>query len=806
MGTRERTTGKPAPAILQYFRRTRGLESVPQFPPMRLIHLPFAISLSVLSLTLPASSLAQEAPMAIGEWRAALPFHTGLAVARADSMIFFATQHGMVRIDPSDGSPRFYSRIDGLSETGIARMAWSGRYRTLVLGYASGTIDLLNEAGALTLRDIADNLSITGDKAIYHITLAGDSVAVLSCGFGIVELDLGTRLFRRTAFTGEKVLQTTLHEGAWHAATASGIYRLAPGGFFQNFLAWERLGIPDGLPDEYKASGVVSTGGKLYAGIDDTLVTLSGGVAQPLYQLPGHRLRWLSADDGGLVAGFLPTNGGAGTLYLQEPGQPARTLTGECIGRPRDAVSDAAGNLWIADEWLDFRMIGPGGNCERQRFNSPFGSTSSEIRILGDSVYIAGGAVASNGSGLGNGSGIYVNRDGAWTNYNFFEYPEMQAAEAHVDLNTVIADPRDGTVFAGSYYGGLLEFRGGQLANVFQDNNSALKGAVGDEQRERVGGLVRDRNGHFWIANTLSPDPLVLLTADRQWKAFRPATNTALLKGLVDSQNNKWFVLQSGGILVYHEGANLLDPSDDKVRIFDAASGNLPSARAVSVAEDLDGAIWVGTDDGVGVIRCGDVFNTAQCRASRIVVTQDGILEALLNDEEIRAIAIDGANRKWLGTRNGLFAQSADGQTEVARFTAENSPLPDKQINALAFDPADGKLWIGTEKGVMVYQTDAPAGGEVHAETVTVYPNPVAPDYDGPIAIKGLPRDANVKITDVRGRLVHESTALGGQAIWDGLDYTGRRAASGVYLVFTSSEPNGFGTPDKAVAKIVLIR
>jgi len=74
----------------------------------------------------------------------------------------------------------------------------------------------------------------------------------------------------------------------------------------------------------------------------------------------------------------------------------------------------------------------------------------------------------------------------------------------------------------------------------------------------------------------------------------------------------------------------------------------------------------------------------------------------------------------------------------------------------------------------------------------------------GPIAIYGLARDANVKITDITGNLVYEGKALGGQAIWDGRDYLGRRAATGVYLIFATSNVS-FDTPDAIITKLVII-
>ncbi len=754
----------------------------------------------------PSLSFAQGNNLAIGQWRAVLPYNTGLAVAQSEAHIYYATQQSLLQVDKSDQSPRFFSRVDGLSDNGISRLAYSSSLNTLVIGYASGNIDLLDGTGVVNIPDIANNLSITGDKGIYDIYLFEDSLAIISCGFGIVQFDLTTKLFKRTVFTGLQVFQTTLFEGSWYAATEEGIYRIPVSGFFQNFLEWEKLGNTVGLPDIYVAAGVAAAHQTLFFIVNDTLKSMNAGNLATVLYKANHKIRFLESSRDHLLAGYLPKDGGGGTLLVQPPTGLFNTFNGDCIGRTTGAVLDQQDRIWLSDEWLAFRQTNmTGSNCEKLTYNSPFGFTSSEIRILDDSVYIASGTISANGSGTGNGSGIYVNKAGNWINYNFIANPELQYWEASVDYNTIDVDSLDGTIYAGSYYGGLLEIKNGQLT-IFQDQNSALQGAVGDPLRERIGGLVRDQNGHLWIANTLAPNPLVLFTADKQWTSFRPVSNTNLLKGLVDQQNNKWFSLGSGGLMVYHEGTDLMSPVDDKVRIFDAGSGNLPSSKVVSLGMDLDGAIWVGTDDGLGVIRCGDVFNTSLCRASRIVVTQDGILEALLNDEEIRAIAVDGANRKWLGTRNGLFVQSPDGLTEVARFSTENSPLLDKQINTLAFNPANAEMWIGTEKGLMVYQTDAPAGGDVHAEKVAVYPNPVRPDYLGPIAIKGLPRDANVKITDIRGRLVFETTALGGQAIWFGEDYTGKRAASGVYLVFSTSEALDFGTPDKAISKIVFLK
>jgi hypothetical protein len=161
-----------------------------------------------------------------------------------------------------------------------------------------------------------------------------------------------------------------------------------------------------------------------------------------------------------------------------------------------------------------------------------------------------------------------------------------------------------------------------------------------------------------------------------------------------------------------------------------------------------------------------------------------------LENEGVTAIAVDGANRKWLGTSNaGVFLMSEDGTEEILHFTQVNSPLFSDEITSLGIDHLSGEVFIGTEKGIISYKSTATWGTpEFVKEDVYAYPNPVEPDYEGPIAIKGLVRDADVKITDAAGNVVYATTAEGGQAIWNGNKQSGGRAKSGVYLVFASNE------------------
>jgi hypothetical protein len=207
------------------------------------------------------------------------------------------------------------------------------------------------------------------------------------------------------------------------------------------------------------------------------------------------------------------------------------------------------------------------------------------------------------------------------------------------------------------------------------------------------------------------------------------------------------------------------------------------------------------------VFECGSlVFDNEACQGSRRVVEEnefDEENEYLLKGEAVTTIAVDPANRKWFGTTNGIFVQNANGDKQIARFEESNSPLFDNIIIDIAINKENGEVFIGTNKGVLSVKGEAIEGTAVNSAAAYAFPNPVRPEYTGPIAIKGLADNANIKITDVNGGLIYETQALGGQAVWDGKDYNGRKASTGVYLVFSTS--NNINNPDAIVTKILIV-
>ncbi|HHG86267.1 MAG TPA: Por secretion system protein, partial [Bacteroidetes bacterium] len=267
----------------------------------------------------------------------------------------------------------------------------------------------------------------------------------------------------------------------------------------------------------------------------------------------------------------------------------------------------------------------------------------------------------------------------------------------------------------------------------------------------------------------------------------------------IDDFGNKWIIANGAGIAVYNENGTLDDASDDNFKRLNVVqgAGGLPNNSVYAITKDRKGLIWVGTLEGIAVYASpGSVFSDNFADASCPVI--DGF--CLLRDQRVSTIAVDGANRKWLGTNTGVYVVNPQGNRLLEHYTTENSPLFSDEIRDIQIDPSTGEIFIGTAKGLISLMGDATRGKET-SKDLYVFPNPIPYDYDGTVAITCSVTDAEVRITNVAGQLVRALDALGGQAIWDFRDVAGRRLAPGIYLAMvTSSEGKNAG-----IAKFVVL-
>jgi len=470
-------------------------------------------------------------------------------------------------------------------------------------------------------------------------------------------------------------------------------------------------------------------------------------------------------------------------------------------------------DYWIADQFNCLSKFSSGSSADEvYSLNSPEGIASGDMIEYNDVFYATAGEVNDSWNYQYNGNGIYRYKNGdptlptggqadiGWKNFNRFHYPVL---DSMLDFITVAVDPRDESVWAGSFGGGLLHIKPDEGFEIFKQN-SPIQPHPLDPTSYRVSGLWFDHQNNLWISNFGSAQPLLVRKADGNWKSFSTPFSlieNAVAQIVMDDVNQAWIVSPLGnGLICYNYGNSLDDINDDHWKLYRSGAGNgsLPSISVFCVAKDKSGFIWVGTDDGVGVIQCPqDVFN-AGCEAILPIVQQGNFAGYLFKGENVRSIAVDGADRKWVATKNGVWLISADGETVMERFTEDNTPLLSSDVKKIAINGKTGEVYFATAKGICSFRSTATEGGTANSN-VLVFPNPVPPGYDGTIAIRGVPENAVVKITELDGRLVYQTRALGGQAVWDGKDYKGRKISTGMYLVLIDSDDKSKRTSTKIV-------
>ncbi len=758
-----------------------------------------------------SSTLSAQNDLAIGQWKSHLPYRKAIDVTQSNDRIFYATEWSVLALDKVDFATQFLSKVNRLSNVGIERIQYNTLSDILVVVYTDGVIDLLKSEGTVSLNAIKNFNNIIGEKRINDISIEDERMVYLAASYGVSKLNIQDNEFAYSTFTGISVESVVRYQDDIYAATAEGIYRTSiDNAFPEDFSTWERLSESAGFPEDYSSRELGVFEDRLFLNINDSLFYYDGEALTAFYGEEGYSVAYFSTEGNNLLVGLTQGTQRRGRVLFVEPDLTITFLDNSCIFNPFAAIEDNQqdGFIWFADQARGFKYAAtPNSDCQNLSFNSPFSHHVRDITVADGEVWIASGNLSPTFSPLFRSDGFFQLKDGQWTEYNRNTSGNLQNQDLW-DFMQVAVHPQNDHVYAAAFIEGLVEWNREEFT-IYDDSNSSLNNAIGDRSRTRVSGLVFDDDNNLWIANYTADRPISVLTDEGAWQSFSTAacqSENTLLDPIVDPFGYKWFVTSSNnaGILVYDSGTDPLSPDDDRCRLLTTTNTALPTNQVNTIAVDTEGSVWVGTSAGVAVSQGFDPFEDNFDFFLPKTDQDANNLGLLLSTEEVRTIAVDGANRKWFGTSSGIFVQSPDGTEQLKRFTSENSPLFDNTILDMAINPENGEVYIGTAKGLISYRGEATAGGFVNRTDTYAYPNPVRPEYTGSIAITGLAANANVKITDVHGQLVFETTALGGQAIWDGTDYNGHRASAGVYLVFATST-NSFQPDAAVVAKILMM-
>ena len=439
--------------------------------------------------------------------------------------------------------------------------------------------------------------------------------------------------------------------------------------------------------------------------------------------------------------------------------------------------------------------------------DSPWSNDVFDLKFTSRGLFVAAGSYSRIFLGTDNKVGYSLYDLNEWHTYNLYVDRWFDEPEDIQDIVSIDYNENNDELALGSMHNGLILTRG-QDRILYNTENSPLIGLSGDENTERTADVRYDSEGNLWLA-MFGRRQVIVVTPDRKFGAFEaPGNVIGFVHTSFDPAGSiRWFSApEENAVFAYDPGNNLLSSSDDRwgrVNLISDFEKNY--LRPTALFTDRNGRLWVGSQSGVFTIDCGSSVFGDSCTARQILVPDGAGVVPLLNGAEITAINEDGAGRKWVGTRQGVFMLNEYGEEVLLHLTADNSPLASDVVTALEIDKQTGNVYIGTDRGIQVYRTDASTGNPIHDQQLVIYPNPVRPEYNGPIIIKGVAGSTNVKIADVNGRLVFETMSLGGQAIWDGRDFQKRKVASGVYYVLATSTGNP-ENPEGITGQIVFIK
>jgi len=737
---------------------------------------------------------------------------------KVDAIIYALSDNAVFTYNTDSKEINKISSVQGLSGETTTAIHYSAGNKRLVIGYENGLIEVIEEDGSITISSDIINFSQSGEKSINHISEFNNKL-YLSTPFAVVVYDIKKLEFGDTYFIGEnsasiKINATTIHNDSLYAATENGIFAaeissdlLIDSNLWGSYFSGRNFSKIIVFNEDL----LVTEGTKLYLFNGMNLVEPIS-FTQPIVDVKSsssHLAITLSTAAIMLnlemeeVFEFSPNsefNFTLNTSFFEE-----NTVF---LGTKETGILTA-----VKEAPNTYSEIHPEGPLSNDVFSISTGNSM---------IWVVYGGYNSAYVPLGNKKGISMYNGKNWINKPFSEeFPFKDLVDVTIDKNkenhifiSSFSDTFGGDIFSG---GGLLELKENEITNFYHSRNSPLEDRFPSDMNRittRVSGADFDNEGNLWLADALAVNKLKKLSPSGTWTSYNLSslqTNTAKETNtvVVDLNNSVWIGTRRNGVYVYNENGDR-----KKALITAPNSGNLPDLNVRTIAIDANNRVWIGTQSGLVVYgNASGVFDDKTPNASSIVINGDenGFGERLLGDQTINSIAIDGADNKWFGTdKGGVLYTNPSGQTTLANFSKQNSPLPSNRILKIRSDERSGKVYFATTKGIVAYNSKVAPFGE-NLGAVYAYPNPALKSHEI-ITIDGrngthLPKGTNVKIIDIAGNLVYETNVVegqqlkGGKVVWDKRNLAGKKVASGIYIVLLSNDD----ASETSVTKIAIV-
>jgi hypothetical protein len=734
--------------------------------------------------------------------------------------IWCATTGGLFSFK-NDTMQSRYTNIDGMYNVNPTAMAYDAVHNGLWMGYNDGTIEFF---------DIKDQ-SFTQYKDIYRATrynprginamkMKGDTV-LIATDFGVVLFDsnkdfvLDTYPNLGNFDSGIKVNDIDYAGSKIYCATDQGI---AIGDETAGDLVvpsnWQNYDGNNGYTDS-ATNSIGYYDGWLYAtasngqnyqfdGSNWTNSTVFPSIGITKYKRTNNDQRFLAVSP---TNAYVLTKSALKSIKVSK-GQPLLSAEFSQSGNTTSLiVGTSTEGLAIINDFNNLTVNGyfaPEG---------PYLNLFSGLNVV-DGVLISGsGPVPGKAVSSIRSTGYYIYKDSKWENYNL----SNNSILAQNNINSVyISTYNDQSYYFGSWGRGIVEHNKKTKKITVYGTSSGLEGVPQNNNFIVISGIAEDTKGVIWAVSYLAPNTPLFYheQGSDNWIGLRRSpvvSSTEIYNGLmIDSYDQKWISLKApggsgDGILVLDTG-DPTTPNDDKAYHLttNIDQGFLPDDNVNAMVEDKRGEVWVGTDRGVVHYLFPDriIEGSVNDRRSEFL-RKAGTDSLILRDLHATSIAVDAANRKWIGSQgDGVWLVSASGDQVLQHFTAENSPLISDNIISLAIDDNTGTVYMATDEGLVSYVSVVKAA-QKKMKKLFIYPNPYSyARGNSNIIIDKLSEQTTIRVLTVDGQLVKKINAQGGRAEWDGRDYNGHKLPTGVYLIVALDKQNN----EKGVGKIVIVR
>ena len=744
------------------------------------------------------------------------------SIEQNGNIIYSLTDGKLFSYNNSDESIEPYIKIDG-GNTDIKHIIYSSKHKCLVITRSDANIELLyDDKSYVNIPDLK-NTTQNIDKTINKVSLY-DDYAYIATNFGFLTINLSKKEVKESGVFNVPFYSILAYENKLYAATKDGILYINLTDNVQDFNSWSTLEVSIHYTDHTEKDSTFT---------DSEIRDIVAFKNQLHFFVPQKGI--FRMENSTSVKSVLNGNGINSMEYTNNDHlivlgtnvfwdfEDINKSTKINIDEITSIIPNAnkSGEYWASSSGNNLSLIKLNGNSYEyiKRWIVPSGPVSNypfSLTLQNRQLLVTGGGFYLDR--MGKPASISIYKDSKWTNI----YPgDISGPSGFIsqDIVYAISEPTNQNhIFASSWGEGLYEFEGTKFQNRYDESNSTIE-PIPLLNYRRVSGMVFDKNNNLWLLNSMVENIIKVRLKSGEWTQLyypeiaKASTNPKNI--VIDRYSNKWVtsIGDDAYLFIFNDNGTIGNTSDDKT-IYISKTSNTPFvdqdgkrltiSAIYAIAEDVNGNFWVGTDIGPFVVYSSSnifsknvVFNKIKIEKESGSNAVTGLLEGVV----INAIAIDGANRKWIATQtSGVYLISADNQETLEHFTLDNSPLPSNNVISLAIDSHNGTVYIGTERGLMSYGGVATEGSE-NFSNVYAYPNPVRPNYEGSVTVTGLQTNSRVKITDLKGNLINEGRSLGGQYSWNMQNARGRRVDSGIYLVFGSSEDGSEGV----VTKIMVV-